>query len=200
MSRPVLVGISGGIGAGKTLVCRIFSLLEVPIYNADENARWLMAHEPTLKSEIRAAFGSESYLSDGSLNRKYLADKVFSDPVLTKRINALVHPAVQSHFKDWAQRQESTYVLKEAALLFETGSYQELDLTIHVTAPRALRTQRIRKRDPHRSDSQIDQIMKKQWKDNKKNNMADVVLYNDEQRLVIPQVIEIHRLLLAGKF
>lgn len=195
--KPVLVGISGGIGAGKTLVTHIFALLGTPVYNADEKAKWLMAHEIGLKSEISSAFGEQSYFQDGSLNRKYLADKVFADPILTKKINSMVHPVVRANFKEWASEQKSKYVLKEAALLFETGSFKELKFTIHVTAPKQLRVDRIKQRDPHRSDTQIGQIMEKQWEDDKKNELADFILYNDESRLVIPQVLQIHEALLS---
>lgn len=196
--KPLTVGISGGIGAGKTWVARIFALLDIPIYNADERARWLMAHQKDLKSKIRSAFGAPSYFPDGSLNRKYLAEKVFADPVLTNKINTLVHPAVREDFKEWVGRQETNYVLKEAALLFETGSFQELDFTIHVTAAESLRIGRIQKRDPQRSRQQIDQIMSKQWKDDKKNELADFILFNDETRLVIPQVLQIHQSLASS--
>ncbi|MBD3628375.1 dephospho-CoA kinase [Cyclobacterium sp.] len=196
--KPVLVGISGGIGAGKTLVTKIFTLLDVPVYNADEKARWLMAHQKGLKSEISSVFGAQSYFQDGSLNRKFLADKVFADPILTKKINSLVHPVVQADFREWAGKQNSKYVLKEAALLFETGSFKELEFTIHVTAPKQLRMERIKQRDPHRPETQIVQIMEKQWDDPKKNELADFILYNDNSRLVIPQVLQIHKALQSG--
>lgn len=196
--KPVLVGISGGIGAGKTLVSKIFSMLEIPVYNADNKARWLMTHEKRLKSEISSEFGEQSYFQDGSLNRKFLADKVFADPLLTKKINSLVHPVVQADFREWAGQQKSTYVLKEAALLFETGSFKELEFTIHVTAPKPLRMERIKQRDPHRSETQILQIMEKQWEEHKKNELADFILYNDNSRLVIPQVLQIHKTLQSG--
>ncbi|WP_439482091.1 dephospho-CoA kinase [Cyclobacterium plantarum] len=196
--KPVLVGISGGIGAGKTLVSKIFTLLDIPVYNADEKARWLMAHQKGLKSAISSVFGEQSYFQDGSLNRKFLADKVFADPILTKKINSLVHPVVKADFREWAGKQKSRYVLKEAALLFETGSFKELEFTIHVTAPKQLRMERIKQRDPHRSETQILQIMEKQWDDPKKNELADFILYNDNSKLVIPQVLQIHKALQSG--
>ncbi|MBR9776338.1 MAG: dephospho-CoA kinase [Cytophagales bacterium] len=195
--KPLLVGISGGIGAGKTLISKIFSLLNVPIYNADDRAKWLMAYHQTLKNNISKEFGEESYAQDGELNRSYLANIVFADPVKTSRINELVHPVVGEDFKQWVDRQEAVYILKEAALLFETGSYKSLDATIHVTASASIRTERVKARDPQRSTAQIKQIIQKQLTDKEKNKLADFLVTNDESILVIPQVIKIHAQLLA---
>lgn len=194
MSRKknLLVGITGGIGAGKSLISRIFSLLGVPIYNADNRAKWLMAHDATLKKRINAQFGESAYTATGELNSSYLAEKVFADPTQTEKINQLVHPAVCQDFTDWANRQVADYVLKEAALLFETGTYRELDVTVHVTAPQEMRIDRVMKRDRQRSRQQILQIMEKQWGDAKKNSLATYILPNDEKELVIPRVLEIH--------
>lgn len=195
MSRqqPVLLGITGGIGAGKSLISKLFALLNIPIYNADDRAKWLMEHESGLLARIIAGFGRDAYLADGSLNRGYLAKKVFSDPIETEKINQIVHPAVAKDFKAWVSLQQSPYVLKEAALLFETGSYLELDYTIHVTAPEKLRISRILERDSHRGPEQIKAIMEKQWGDNKKNELANFILHNDEKELLIPKVLEIHQ-------
>lgn len=194
-ASPLLVGISGGIGAGKTLISKIFSLLNIPVYNADNRAKWLMAHHPPLKKMISEAFGKDSYFQDGQLNRQYLADIVFSDPSKTSLINELVHPVVGEDFKLWAERQNSAYVLKEAALLFETGSYRSLNFTIHVTASEAIRIERVKSRDPQRSTDQIKQIIRKQLPDKEKNKLADFIVTNDESILVIPQVIKVHKLL-----
>lgn len=194
--KTLLVGISGGIGAGKTLISKIFSLLNIPIYNADERAKWLMVNHQTLKNNIVKEFGEESYDKDGGLNRRYLANIVFSDPEKTSRINELVHPAVGEDFKQWADSQHTVYVLKEAALLFETGSYKSLDYTIHVTASESIRIDRVKSRDPQRSTDQIRQIILKQFTDKEKNKLADFLVTNDESILVIPQVIKIHEQLL----
>lgn len=195
--KPLLVGISGGIGAGKTLISKIFSLLNIPIYNADERAKWLMVYQQNLKKNISKEFGEESYDKNGGLNRSYLANIVFSDAEKTSRINELVHPAVGEDFKQWADRQHTAYVLKEAALLFETGGYKSLDYTIHVTASESIRIDRVRSRDPQRSKKQIQQIIQKQLADKEKNNLADFLVTNDESILVIPQVIKIHKQLLS---
>ncbi|MDN3687863.1 dephospho-CoA kinase [Cyclobacterium jeungdonense] len=194
--QPVLLGITGGIGAGKSLISKLFALLNVPVYNADGRAKWLMEHEGSLREKIIVEFGKDAYLTDGQPNRSYLAKKVFSNSVETEKINRIVHPAVKRDFKTWVEFQQSPYVLKEAALLFETGSYLELDYTIHVTAPVELRVSRILKRDPHRSPEQIRAIMDKQWSDDKKNELATFVLPNDEKELLIPKVLAIHHKLI----
>lgn len=195
--KPLLVGISGGIGAGKTLISKIFSLLNIPIYNADERAKWLMVYQQNLKNNIVKEFGEESYDKDGGLNRSYLANIVFSDAEKTTRINELVHPAVGEDFKQWADSQHTAYVLKEAALLFETDSYKSLDYTIHVTASESIRIDRVKSRDPQRSTEQIRQIIQKQFTEEEKNKLADFLVTNDGSILVIPQVIKIHEQLLS---
>ncbi|WP_339924040.1 dephospho-CoA kinase [uncultured Cyclobacterium sp.] len=191
-ATPLLVGISGGIGAGKTLICKIFSLLSIPIFNADDRAKYLMVHHLPLKKLIIDNFGASAYFEDGQLNRQYLADIVFADPDKTALINSLVHPAVAEDFKSWALSQQTKYVLKEAALLFETGSYKALDYTVHVAASEKIRIERIKSRDPKRSVDQIKQIINKQLTDEEKNKLASYIVSNDESSLVIPQVLKIH--------
>jgi len=194
MSRvaPIFVGISGGIGAGKTLISRMYSLLNIPVYNADDRSKWLMAHHLPLKKLIIEKFGASAYFEDGQLNRQYLADIVFSDPDKTALINNLVHPAVGEDFMSWALSQHAKYVLKEAALLFETGSYKALDFTIHVAASEEIRIERVKSRDGQRSTAQIKQIIEKQLTDKEKNKLADYIITNDGSTLVIPQVLKIH--------
>lgn len=192
MNKSLLIGITGGIGAGKSTVARVFALLGIPIYYADDRAKWLMGNAPELKQQIIAAFGEESYLPEGSLNRSFLAEQVFSNPEKTTVINGLVHPAVKADFESWAEKQDSPYVLKEAALLVETGSYKELDKLITVTAPQEVRISRVLQRDPQRSREQVLSIMDKQSSDSKKNKLADFIVTNTEDRLLIPQVLRIH--------
>jgi len=192
-SRPLWIGITGGIGSGKSTVCRIFQLLGIPVYASDDRAKWLMANDTALKSGICSAFGDESYLPDGAVNRAYLAEKVFSDPEKVKQINALVHPAVGKDFKTWAENQNSPYLLKEAALLFETGANKELDKVINVSSPLKIRVARTLMRDPHRDEAQINHIINQQIPDEEKNEKADFVIKNSENKLLIPQVLEIHR-------
>lgn len=195
MNKPqnLLVGITGGIGAGKSTAARIFSLLGIPIYYADDRAKWLMANSPALTSQIIDRFGKEAYLPDGHLNREYLAKEVFSNAENTAAINALVHPAVKDDFTVWAMRQKAPYVLKEAALLFETGSYKDLDKNILVSAPTDLRISRVLQRDAHRSKEQVRAIMERQMSDAQKNKLADFIIKNTEDELLIPQVLKIHK-------
>ena len=192
-SRPLWVGITGGIGSGKSTVCRFFQLLGIPVYSADDQAKWLMANDPNLKSQITEAFGQESYLSDGSVNRAYLAEMVFSDPEKVKKINSLVHPAVGKDFKAWAEKQNSPYLIKEAALLFETGAAKELDFVINVSSPIKIRIARVLMRDPHRDEAQINHIIDQQMPDEEKNERSDFVIKNTETKLIIPQILEIHK-------
>jgi dephospho-CoA kinase len=190
--RSLWVGITGGIGSGKSTVGMIFQLLGIPIYPADERAKWLMANDPTLKTQIIEAFGPESYLPEGGVNRSFLAQTVFSDPDKVKNINSLVHPAVRNDFSAWAEKQSAPYILKEAALLFETGASNDLDFIINVSSPLKIRVSRVLMRDPHRNEKQINDIIDQQLPDEKKNELADFVIKNSDNKMLIPQVLEIH--------
>ncbi|SDK62231.1 dephospho-CoA kinase [Catalinimonas alkaloidigena] len=191
-SKPLQIGITGGIGSGKSLVCRLFALLRIPIYEADDRARWLMNHDPQLTASVRSAFGNEAYTPDGQLNRPWLSARVFSDPEQVAQLNALVHPRVADDYGAWVAEQRSPYVIKEAALLYEAGSWQQLDQVVVVYAGEALRIARIRQRDPHRSAEEIRAIMARQLSEDEKVKRADHVIYNDERQLVIPQVLALH--------
>ncbi len=191
--RPIWVGITGGIGSGKSTVCQFFRILGIPVYSADDRAKWLMSNDPELKSILSKEFGEETYLSDGTLNRNFLAKKVFSDPEKVKKINSIVHPAVGNDFKSWADYQTAPYLLKEAALLFETGSADDLDKVINVSSPLKIRMARVLMRDPHRNEEQINQIINQQLPDEKKNELADFVIKNSDNKLLIPQILEIHK-------
>lgn len=191
-SRPLLVGITGGIGSGKSTVCKLFSLLGAPIYSADDRAKWLMSHDPALKEKILSEFGSESYYATGELNRGYLAETVFSNPEKVASLNALVHPAVGKDFKQWVSQQTAPYLLKEAALLFETGAAKELDCVINVSSPLRVRMARVLLRDPQRTEEQVNQIIDQQLPDEEKNMRADFSIKNTDNKLLIPQVLEVH--------
>ncbi|MFD2034935.1 dephospho-CoA kinase [Belliella marina] len=195
--NPLLIGITGGIGSGKSTVAKIFSILGIPIYAADDRAKWLMANNPELKGKIQQAFGKESYTEDGNLNRGFLASTVFGDEEKTKIINNLVHPAVKADFENWASSQNSPYVLKEAALLFETGSYKELDKIITVSSPLRIRINRVLLRDPHRNEAQLNAIIDQQMSDEEKIQGSDFVVKNIDTKLLIPQVLQIHQKLIA---
>lgn len=198
-STPILVGITGGIGSGKSTVAKVFSILGIPVYSADDRAKWLMANDGQLKDQIIEAFGTESYDSNGKLDRGFLAKTVFSDPGKVKKINALVHPAVGKDFSEWASRQDTPYVLKEAALIFETGGNKALDYVINVSSPLKVRLARTLARDPHRSEEQVNQIINQQLPDEQKNEQADFVIKNADNKLLIPQVLKIHEQLISKK-
>jgi dephospho-CoA kinase len=190
---PLQIGITGNIGSGKSLVCRIFSCLGIPVYDADSHAKELMTTDGILVSNIKKEFGELSYNTDGSLNRKYLSLTVFNDPARLRILNKLVHPRVRDDYSRWVVRQDGTpYVLKEAALLFEAGSAAELHKVIVVDAPQQLRIRRVLKRDTHRDKYQVTTIEKNQMTAEEKIRRADFIVINDEKVLVIPQVLDLH--------
>lgn len=192
----IKVGITGGIGSGKTTVCRIFQSLRVPVYFADDRAKAIMAEDEDLKAALVDHFGADVYQQDGSLNRIWLAGQVFGDPQKLEQLNAIVHPAVGRDAENWqAQHEDAPYTLKEAALLFEAGSYRRLDKIIVVTAPEELRIQRVMERDKI-DEGSVRQRMDRQWPQEKKVALADYVIENDGSRGLIPQVMDIHRELL----
>ncbi|MEQ9373548.1 MAG: dephospho-CoA kinase [Imperialibacter sp.] len=198
-SKPLLVGVTGGIGSGKSTVCKIFEVLGVPVYNSDNRAKALMVEDKELVEEIKAAFGEEAYLDNKNLNRNFLAKEVFSNPSKLETLNSLVHPAVGRDFAAWVAVQSSQpYVIKEAALLFETGSHNSLDSVVLVTAPEELRIIRVLARDPQRSEKQVRDIIGNQLKDEEKKKLADYVLNNNEQKLLVPEVVALHEALLTA--
>lgn len=190
------VGITGGIGSGKTLVCNVFALLGVPVYFADEQAKYILQNDTDVISAVKHLLGNKSYTSEGLLNRKYIASIVFADTELLKKYNAIIHPAVFDHAHRWMQAHAHyAYILKEAALLFESGSYRELDKIICVTAPEKLRMERVMQRD-NISAEEVVQRMQNQWPEEQKISRSDYIIYNDGSQMLIPQVMEIHRSLL----
>ena len=194
MSRPLQIGVTGGIGSGKSLVCRIFSCLGVPVYDADSRAKKLMTTDGILIGLIQKEFGTLSYHPDGTLNRTYLAEVAFQDETRLELLNSLVHPRVALDYQQWvATHTGNAYVVKEAALLFEAGSHLGLDKVVVVTAPEELRVQRVLKRDVHRTPDMVREIMLKQMPENEKMKKADYLLTNDESSLLIPQVVELHQ-------
>lgn len=193
MTRPLQIGITGGIGSGKSLVSRIFACLGISVYDADSRAKAVMTTDGILISAIRKEFGGLSYHADGSLNREYLARHVFNDPERLEVLNKLVHPRVADDYNRWLREHRSeNYVLKEAALLYESGSYKLLDGVITVYAPEGLRIERVLQRDLHRSADQVKAIIRSQMSDEEKVKRADYVIHNDETHMVIPQVLELH--------
>lgn len=200
MEAPYQVGITGGIGSGKSLVCKIFQCLGVPVYDADSHAKALMTTDGILIANIQKEFGHLSYNTDGSVNRSYLGETVFNDPDKLKKLNGLVHPRVKEDYLRWVKnKSDHHYVLKEAALLFETGSSKEFNKIIVVHAPEELRIKRVLSRDAHRTRELVQEIIKNQMNEDDKLNRADFILYNDENQLLIPQVLELHQKFNANK-
>lgn len=193
MQTPLCIGITGGIATGKSTVCRIFATLGIPIYEADSRAKWLMQHDTKLKTSLIAEFGEATYNEAGELNRPYLAAKVFTNQAELAKLNALVHPRVGEDFRAWIkQHSQAPYLLNEAALMFESGRFKDLDAVITVSAPLDLRISRVKARDPQRSEAEIKGIIAKQMPEEEKLARADYVIYNDGSRLLIPQVIALH--------
>ncbi len=192
------IGITGGIGSGKTIVCRVFALLGIPVYDSDYRAKWVMQHHPVLRQELISAFGAEIYNSDQQLDRAYLASLVFNNPEHLAVLNRLVHPRVKDDFTDWcaAAEQQSPYILKEAALMFESNAYKQVQKVITVSAPLEVRIKRVVQRDPHRKPTEVQAIIDKQLSEAERQSRADYIIYNDDQQLVIPQVVELHAQLL----
>ena len=198
MNKPLLIGITGGIGSGKTTVAKVFKTLGVPVYYADDRAKQLMVQDQALVSDIKALFGEESYDPEAHLNRAYLTQRVFSDARELEKLNALVHPAVGRDFDNWVANHDNyPYLLKEAALIFETGSHKLLYKVVAVTAPVEERVKRVLLRDIHRSRQQVLAIMKQQLSESERKSRADFIIDNSGEVMVIPQVIALNHKFLS---
>lgn len=184
------VGITGGIGSGKSTVCRVFETLGIPVFYADHAARYLMEHDAKLIAGITALFGPDAYLA-GKLNNKLIGAKVFAEPDQLKALNALTHPAVLRYTDQWMSSRNTPYVLKEAAIFFETGSNKQMDLMIGVTAPEALRISRTMLRD-HISREQVQERIARQMNEAEKMSRCDFVIVNDDIAPILPQVLGLH--------
>ncbi|TVR81939.1 MAG: dephospho-CoA kinase [Chitinophagaceae bacterium] len=190
MIEKVKVGITGGIGSGKSIVSKVLMTMGYLVYNSDVMAKKLMIEDSALKNEIIAIFGKESYTTDNQLNRAFISKQAFNDKDLLKKLNEAVHPAVRSDFKKWAISQESELIFKEAALLVETGSYKELDFLIAVTAPKDLRIKRVMKRDKVDREAVLER-MKNQFSQEKLLEAADFEIKNNDEIPVIPQLLNV---------
>ena len=184
------IGLTGGIGSGKSTVARIFEVLGIPVYKADDEAKRLMTEDVTLRSNIISSFGEASYTND-ILNRKYLSEQVFNDSEKIKLLNSLVHPATLKDAAEWMEKQKAPYVIKEAALIFESGSEKILDYVIGVKAPLALRIERTIKRDNVTSD-EVQARIDLQMDEEEKLHLCDYIIVNDEKQMLIPQVLALH--------
>ena len=190
----IKVGLTGGIGSGKSTVAKVFEVLGIPVYYADDAAKRLMNADEDLKEKIKLQFGNEVY-KNGQLDKKYLADIVFASPEKLALLNALVHPATLKDAERWMQKQTTPYCIKEAALIFESGAQQNLDYVIGVTAPAPLRILRTIHRDGVTKEEVIAR-MDKQMDDTIKMELCDFVITNDEQEMLLPQILELHKKLL----
>ena len=188
-----IVGLTGGIGSGKTTVAGFFRELGVPVYIADEEAKKLMHSDPEVKRQIEEMFGEQVY-KDGILDRKYLASRVFNDKGLLEKLNSIVHPAVGKHFLTWKSLQDSDYVVYEAAILFEKGGYKQCDRNLLITAPLKERLSRVKQRDKT-SEEEIKARMNNQWTDMKKAQFADFIIENKDLAETRVNVRKIHDLM-----
>ena len=185
-----IVGLTGGIGSGKTTVANMFRALGISIYIADEEAKKLMASSKIIKRKLIALFGEKVYVND-ALNKPYIADTIFKNRLLLEKMNAIIHPRVASHFKKWLLKQKSPYVIKEAAILFENEGYKQCDIIITVTAPKELKIKRLLSRD-NMTLEKIEAIMNNQWNDEKKIKLSDYVIVNTKLENTRKQVVKIH--------
>lgn len=186
------IGITGGIGSGKSLICQIFAVMGVPTYNADLEAKLIMTQSAAVRRQLIEAFGADTYLPNGDVNRPFLSQQVFQDAQKLSILNGIVHPAVIQAAADWAAAQKFPYSLKEAALLFESGSYKKLDYTIMVTAPVETRIARVMQRD-HAAREQVEARIAQQLSDDEKIKLADFVIINDGKVALIPQILNLHQ-------
>lgn len=184
------IGLTGGIGSGKSTIAKIFNVMGVPVYYSDDRARQ-MYFKPEVKKQVKTLLGEEAYINEKEINRAYISSKIFSDTQLLAKINDIIHPAVGKDFEQWlAAHENAPFVLKESAILFETGIYKSLDATILVVSPEKMRAERIAKRDGL-SEEEVIKRFKSQLNDENKIPLADYVVFNDEVSSLIEQAVEI---------
>lgn len=196
--KSKLVGLTGGIGSGKSHIARFFSLLGIPIYFADKEAKRLVTEDPALKKAIIELLGEDAYFTSGEYNRAFVAKKVFQDQPLLAKLNGLIHPAVRKDFIRWSEDQDAPYCLEEAALLVETGGHTYFDELIAISCPAEIRISRVLERDPHRGRGQIESIVNQQATEEERAAVASFIIDNSGKSLVIPQCLNVHERLIAG--
>jgi dephospho-CoA kinase len=187
----IKIGITGGIGSGKSTVCAVFELLAIPVYYADDEAKKILDADAVRKSII-AVFGNDVLNGKGAVDRKKISSIVFNDKKKLEQLNSIIHPAVADHFTNWLKQHSSyKYIVKEAAILFESNAYKQVDQVITVVAPTELRIKRTMQRDAI-SKEQVEQRMNYQMSDEEKIKRSQFVIHNDEEQLLIPQILLIH--------
>jgi dephospho-CoA kinase len=194
-----LIGLTGGIGSGKSTVAGMFQTLGAPVYESDQRAKVLMTENDAVRSSLQDLFGNDAYLPGGQLNSSEIAKKVFSDPVLLKQLNAIVHPAVYLDLLAWgeeANQKAAPYLIQESAILFEENLTDRFHAIILVVADEDIRIDRVAKRD-NTTTEKIRQRMKHQWPDQDKIPLSDYIIHNDGERSLIEQVMDIHKMILA---
>lgn len=179
-----VIGVTGGIGSGKTIVSKVIEAMGYPIYNSDIEAKKIVTENNEVKQAVIALLGEESYLRDGSYNRRYVAEHVFKNEKMLNELNAIIHPAVKDHFKEWCDLQDTSFVFKESALLLDKDFSADLDAVIAVVASDATRVKRIQKRDPFRSLDDIKRIIRSQGDWSKKSSKATFLISNDNDFIV----------------
>lgn len=188
-----IVGLTGGIGSGKSTVADFFSILGIPIYKADLAAKKIMNSDSNLILKIKSLLGDESYTNQ-TLNRAFVSSKIFNDPTLLEKMNALVHPAVKEDFHNWVTQQSSPYVIREAAILFESGTFADCSFIITVFSTEEDRIKRVIKRD-HISEAEVRNRISNQWTDERKIALSQAVIYNTSSHLLIPQILKLDEIL-----
>ncbi len=191
------IGVTGGIGSGKSVVCKVFESLGIPVFRADDAARYVMEHDPALKADIAALLGADVYV-DGILARQKVADIVFRDAAKLQQLNALVHPVTIRYGKDWIAAQRSLYVMKEAAIFFESGSNKEMDVMIGVSCPLETRIERVMRRGGQ-SREKVLEIIARQMDQEEKMKLCDYIVVNDNVMPVIPRVLDLHEVFINKK-
>jgi len=187
------IGITGGIGSGKSTICKFFEIIGVPVFTADLEARAIMDNSSAVRNQLSSVFGKDIYLPNHTLDRNKLAQLIFHSPGLLEKVNAIVHPEVRKSFLDWVQKQNAAYVVYEAAILFETGFYTLMDFNILITAPEEERIKRVMASRENSTVEDIRSRMSRQWPDEEKIKLADLVLNNNNEELIIPQLVELDK-------
>jgi len=192
MRRPLQIGLTGGIGSGKSTVAKVFELLHVPVYYADDRSRFILQNNPTVHDKLKAIWGDQVFQANGLVDKKALADIVFNNESELHKLNAIMHPLVAEDYAQWLSVQNTEYVMKEAAILIESGSFKSCDKIIVVSVPEALAIERVKSRD-NVSEEQVKARMSKQMSNDEKIKYADFVIVNDGIKMLIPQILEIHK-------